>query len=171
MTHMSCEDVSDRLAELAGDRAPDGALDAHIQGCRACAGELALLAALRAGTPAAPAGLRESILARVADVEPSRAWAWSAPRLVAWRAPRLGPWWGAGALAAAGLAAVVIGGALLRGEGPGAEAAELLASSEVELDGPALAEWPGADGLLAGAPVLAELSEEELETLLEEMES
>ena len=164
-TSIGCGEVRGRLAAVAGDELTDAALATHVRACPACASEWALVRALRAGRPVAPAGLQESIVARVASLGPSRAGAGAGapePRINGWRV---------GALAAAALAVVVTAAVLVRQAEPTDEAAELVAAAGTELDAPAVAEWPGGDGLLAGAPVLGELSEAELEALLEEMES
>lgn len=162
-TSIGCGEVRGRLAAVTGDELSDAVLATHVRACPACAAEWALVRALRAGRPVAPAGLQESILARVGPLGASRpATEVPEPRIHGWRV---------GALAAAALAVVVAAAVMVRQAEPTDEAAELVAAAGTELDAPALAEWPGGDGLLAGAPVLAELTEAELEALLEEMES
>lgn len=169
MTDIGCDAARDQLA-LQGDGHPEGALAAHLRVCADCAAESTLVRALRAGAPTAPAGLREAIVARVTPGEGAAPRAERvAPRLDSVRRWPVGL--RAGLLAAAALAVLVAGGLLLRESAPEPDAAELLAASVTDLEAPALADWPGGDGLLAGAPVLAELSEAELEALLEEMGS
>ena len=138
--------------ELEGSEA--GRVEAHVEACEACGAEAALLRALartRAEPPPELAGRIKGAL-RTAGASTERAGSW--PALV----PRV-----AAAAAVLVLAATVVllpGG----GEGDGAGGGPELAMDAV----PEV--WLSDDGMVAGAPLLAELSEEELATLLEEME-
>ena len=210
MTTMRCEDVLDRMPALARGELRDddaAAVRAHIATCDDCADAWAIVDALAAARPAAPAHLADRVSAAVARrhaVGPRR---------------RAGRWLAGAGLAAAAVLALVVAwpdGAVddartiaLAPEqfvetDPFLEAGLFGATTptEAELDGmirvaalsdgdalpaatlpeidenvpglaadvgPALGDWPGADGMSAGMMLVDELSYDEMQMLLQEM--
>ncbi len=133
-------------------------VEAHVEGCSDCRAEAELLRVLRASRPEPPAELAARIKGglREAGARPGASpgwipWEWTAfvPRLAA-------------AAAVLVLAASVV---LLPGRDPGDDdlGVELALDQVPEV-------WLSDDGMVAGAPLLGDLSDEELATLLEEME-
>lgn len=211
MTTMRCEEVRDRLPALArGELREDDAVvvRAHVVACDDCGDAWAIVEALAAARPAAPAQLADRVSAAVARrrTQPSRR--------------HVGRWLGGAGLAAAAVIAFVI--ALPDGaaddERTIALAQEQVVATdpfldtelfgattptEAELDGmvrvaalsedgdvmpvptvttadpdvpalamevgPALGDWPGADGMSAGLMLVDELTYDEMQMLLEEM--
>ena len=175
-----CEFYADALVELAGGRLESGRarqVETHLEACGDCRASLAVIEAVQRAAVEVPAGLEVRLQAAVRD--PARSDAPAAVTLTG--DPGRSPvgserptrpktrWWpGGGAwalpLAAAAALAVWLG-------------AELLAPPNNESTGEVAAEvepygaWPASDGVVAGELVLSELSVEELEALLEEMES
>lgn len=151
----TCNDAQDRLPELVTSRLASGeraTLEAHVAGCPECREVLETLQLLAAAPPRVPEGIeariRERLRARTPRAEVPRA---SSPR---WRTP-------AWALAAAAVVALLLGRSLLssRTEGPA-----FIALGESDL--PVLLD----EALVAGAPVLDGLTDEEINLLLEEFE-
>lgn len=170
-----CEFYGDALVELARGELEPGRverLEAHLETCDACRAELAVIRAVRQSPARVPQGLDARIRAAVADrvavgpagsTEPTQ-------RPVAGSRSR-SPWqgWRIWALPAAAAAALTlwVGGALVLpsdGNGPEGTTTELPAEYD------AYGVWPEADGVVAGDVVLSELTVEELEALLEEMQ-
>ncbi len=173
----NCDAVRDALPEaLAGRLAPEDAraVAAHLTGCAECQGEAELIRLLRQHPVRVPDGLE----ARVRAVAPARA---PASRFRAARPALM-------AAAAAGL--LLGGGLLLRSrldERTGAAAAappaastpavstpETAAPAPAPVDGRALMQaLPGTNeaGLFSSAGSLDDLSEDELRTLLKELQS
>ena len=159
MNAMTCEVLADRLPDWAAGRVagPEAAaISAHVQTCADCAAQAAVLRALVASRPAAPAGLSERI--SLALEQPSH----GAPRAsTRWRRP-------AWAISAAAVLVLAVGTALLRQTA--APTAVTVASSAL---GDVVEEesvvWIADDGAVAGAPVLDDLSDEALATLVEEL--
>lgn len=150
MKDLTCARVRDLLPELmAGilDAAHRDTLNAHLQRCSECAAEARLVAAMAAASVPVPSGLEARVLAAVHT------------------RPVVRPWAAPGRLAlAATVAAAVIGGSLLfesNREGPQPNPAVPPLAEEAI---PTL-----RDPLLGGGSVLAELTEAELEALLEQM--
>lgn len=164
-----CEFYADALAEHAAgrlDRERAARVDAHLASCSDCRQALDVVRALRAAPLEIPKDLEARIRSAVDPVmAPSRR-----PERFRQAAPARGSrwsWrpWALPVAAAAGLAAAWLGiGQLASPEGRPDTDVEL--SAEYDPYGA----WPGSDGVLAGEPVLSELTEEELEALLEEME-
>lgn len=173
-----CERYGDALAELAAGR-PGGAgagdVEEHLATCDACRGSLAVIRAVRGARVEIPEGLEARIrhavreagapgTARPATPRPS---AGRPRRDVGWRPGRS---WALPLAAAAALAALWVG--IGRGPAPGGDA-----GGENEVVDVIAEEYepygavPAWDGVVAGDPLLSELSVEELERLLEEMES
>ncbi len=154
-----CEWTRDRLPDLvAGALGADeaAALHAHAAGCEACAREMELIQALHADVVAVPAQLEWRIRTALRqDVQGSRRW--------------LTP--GRLAIAATVVFALVTARFVT---GPNAEPMPDGSAPVATTEGGTLAPpgWPLADvPLLRDGPALYQLSVEELETLLREMES
>jgi anti-sigma factor RsiW len=163
-----CEFFADALIERAAgtlDRERDARLVAHLAECPDCTATLATVATLRAAPLEVPPGLEARIRSAVRDaarpaVQPAEAVVGGAPRerRARWRS------WALPLAAAAALVALWIGIGLPEGNDALADA-----SFAVFEDYEPYGAWP-ADGLIiAGEPVLSELSVEELERLLQEM--
>jgi len=142
-----CETV-DRLPEFVADRlsGPEaGQVRAHLEQCADCRDEIAVIRALRADQVAYPAGLEERVRSAVRAGPAQR-----------WRMGRV-------AIAAGLVFTLATAGVVARqGAGPSPEDPEALAPPP----------WPSADEpLMRGGPALNQLSLDELESLLEELES
>ena len=169
MKSLRCEDVKDLLPEWTTgllDDAPRLAVEAHLSDCAACREEAELLQAVLASRPPAPAGLEARIQARVRQ-EFSRPRAAHGGRVRALR-PRSGRLWApAWALSAAALAVLSLGiGVLWNGKVPEVT----IEPVEVASQEPLPEAWLWDDGVVAGAPVFDDLTDEELRVLIEEME-
>lgn len=149
MTNLVCERMRDRLPLLAL-----GALDAdseretraHVDACRACASELAVLRAVRGHTTAAPTGLD----ARIVDALQTR------PPGGGWSLQRL-------AMAATVAFALVTAGLLASRDGGEGGNTDLTVLPR---------DWVGQDPpRILIAPGLEALSEDELLKLLEELDT
>jgi anti-sigma factor RsiW len=168
-----CEFFMDALAErVTGGLEPDrrARLDAHLADCAECRDALRSVQALKAAPLVVPAGLEARIRSAVREVaaapegrpavhvDGARV---SRPRFGRWR-----PW--ALPLAAAAAAAGVWLGIGAPGMGRGEPALNGgLVFDEYDPYGA----WPADGVFVAGQPVLSELSVEELERLLRELES
>lgn len=162
-----CEFYADALVDRAAGRLEterEEWLDSHLADCADCAASLRALEALRAAPLAVPAGLEARVKAAVRDA--------SAPTPaidVGIRTAGSAPWraWALPLAAAAALVGIWLGvGGPDARPGNGDEVA-VFAMDDTDPYGA----WP-ADGLIvAGDPLLSELSVEELEYLLEELES
>ena len=145
MTELECAVVREWMPDFAtGLRVPPGreAMDAHLSSCGECRAERDLVRALRASRREPPAGLARRVVRAV-------------------RADRARPWWG---LTAAAVAALALGIGI----------ASDRAGSDAEVPGFAYevdegVVWGSEDGLMAGAPLLDELSDEALQQLLDEL--
>jgi len=148
MTDPTCAATKDLLPPLvrgelsAEERAP---IEAHVSACESCADEVAFLRQLSATTPAPPAGLAADIKEAVArdGARSRRAFRWQLP--------------------VAATIVLALGTAVIwqRAETP-PETSRFAQESFVMV-------WVDDDALVADAPMLEDLSEEELEILLEEL--
>lgn len=187
MMAITCEIVRDALPDVLAGRqvGPEAkAVLAHVAECAECSAEAALVAALARAPERAPAGL-EARIRQTSRRQPARR------RFDLGRA----------ALLAAGVGSVLLGSSLYlrsRGEGPpvqvdgraavavgptdaaGGQAPAPVAAAPshraaVAPDGRALIQalpgTPEAAGLYSSTPTLEDLSEEELNTLLKELQS
>ncbi|MBI4538111.1 MAG: zf-HC2 domain-containing protein [Gemmatimonadetes bacterium] len=155
MTERSCEWVRDTLPGRVAGRlgAEDEAVvDAHLAACAGCREEAELIARLLEIRPRVPAGLAEHIGMAVLDVGDAGGAAPGAPGARRW------------ALAAAASVAVLASALAWLWVAGGRQGIGTTATWEASAR-----DWPTADGTLAGAPVLEDLPEETLVTLLEEM--
>ncbi|MFO7892621.1 MAG: anti-sigma factor [Longimicrobiales bacterium] len=167
-----CEFYTDALVELTrGALDTDRAVrvEAHLATCDDCRGALDAIRAVQAARAPVPEGLEARIQAAVrkriveaasAEGEPSTIDVKRRPSWSGWRA------WMLPVAAAAGLALWIGTSDLLSPVGdPAKDAAEVVVD---EYD--PYGAWPATDGVVAGDLVLSELSVQELEALLEEME-
>jgi hypothetical protein len=158
MTIHDCDGMRELLPLLAGGRLDDvrtRAVTDHLLACASCAQELAVLRGVAALRPEAPAGLETRIGAALRQA-PARGR--FPDRFMALRRAPLA--------AAATFAVALLGGALLY---------ERMGGADTERGEPALDAtlvWAGGadDPLVQGAATLAELTDEELETLLAELD-
>ncbi len=168
--NMGCEFFADALLErAAGVLEPERSarLDAHLADCEECGEALRTIAALKAAPLEVPAGLEDRVRSAVREaarpVAPERAGGVISPQR-RWRG-RWRPW--AVPLAAAAAAVGIWLGVQAPDTSDVDQAPDLVAFEEYDPYG----DWP-ADGLfIADQPVLSELSVEELEYLLRELES
>lgn len=175
MNGRACETVRDRLVEYRAGALP--ALDAaatraHLDRCAECASEVELLRDLDGARRTAPEGFTERVMAAYRGERAGLA------ASVPGRAVVSGRLRGTGFAArfralpvAAALAGILIVGAVIARTGFGpAMPADDPAATQVEA-GLAILPWPGDDGVLAGAPALDALTNDEIEALLEELDS
>lgn len=191
MNEQRCDTVRDALPALARDRldsARAAGVRRHLAGCADCRAELELVSALATSQPHAPDGLAERVsaglAARGATTSPA---AGPSSTTRPWR--RRAPWLAVG-LAAAAVIALVLAwprGAERTPEPVVATAAADRATSPEPLaladpdegHGPVApdfgvggaADWPGANGVVGGSVTLDDLSYEQMEALLKELES
>lgn len=169
MKTLGCEEIQELLPEwMAGvlDNTQEEAVAQHLSGCAACQKEEALLRGILNSRPQAPKGLEARIQARVrqefhgGSIRLERGV--SAVRSRRWR--RWTPTW---ALSAAALAVVSLGiGVLWNGQSTDVSTDPL----EVAVQEPLPEAWLWDDGVVAGGPVYDDLTDEELQALIEELE-
>ena len=152
MNDMRCETAREWIPDLVGSRldaAEAARVSAHLDTCADCRAEADLVRLLFAGRPDAPAGLSTRIRAAV-----------HADRQTTGRHP----WWG---LAAAAVAALALGiGVASTGVKDTTTVPGYVAAGTNSGDA-----WYSDDGMIAGAPALDGLSNDALQTLLEELGS
>ena len=155
MTKNGCADVKDLLPELIrreleeSDRA---VVDAHVSSCESCTEEVELLRRIEAAAFSAPASLAADIKSAVAaefESETGVAPGW-ASRSLRWRLPAA-----ASVVLAVGTAVIWQRTQALPEVGPLGQ-------------DPFAVVWPSDDADVAGVPMLADLSDDELALLLEE---
>lgn len=151
MTDLNCEYVRDVYPDVLNGRVDGSAarlVYAHMAACDECRAEAALLEALHAQpAQAPPAGLHERIVLNAVRARSRRRWSRSDLAM------------------AATLAAALIGGSVIM-QGRRAETGKRTVVSETAIG------FVNVDGImLSGKASLDDLSVEELETLLGEMES
>ena len=155
MSPNACAELGDRLPDWVAGRLAPGegeGVAAHVRSCAECAAQAALLRGLFEGRPPAPPGLAERIVGALGSGE--IAGATRRPR-------RVWPVWATSAAAVLVLAV----GSLLLGDDRAGEPDRL---GQVAVDDAGA--WIADDGIVAGAPLLDELSDQTLAALLEEME-
>lgn len=168
-----CEFYADALVELAAgslEEARVERVEAHLATCESCRRSLEVIRAVRR----APAPVPEALEARlqgavrgVAVARPARAPGAGSGIRPSWESPWRG-WrpWALPAAAAAALALWIGAGTWLGVDSPAPGG-----DPEVAVEYEPYGAWPGSNGEVAGELVLSELSVEELEALLEEMQS
>jgi len=155
---MTCEELADRLPDWAAGRLGDAEsalVAAHVAVCDDCSAQGSVLGALFAARPEAPVGLAERI-ARVACAQ-----AHAVPEAGTNRSWRRPAW----VLSAAAVLVLAVGTTVLLRAPQMIEVVSVL--GEVPLEESQV--WIADDGAVAGAPVLDDLSDEALATLLEEL--
>jgi anti-sigma factor RsiW len=170
-----CEFYADALIERAADLLDEGRaaqLDTHMATCEECTDTLRAIRALRAAPLEVPVGLEARVRSAVreaagASSAPAETMAATTGRHARPSASaRWRPW--ALPLAAAGAAVGIWIGVGTPGTGPtDFDEPSLAALDDYEIFGA----WPADGVIVAGDPLLGELSLEELEILLREMES
>jgi len=153
MNEQMCVTVRELIPDFVADRLPGSDLaevDRHVLECADCADELDLARAIFATRPSVPEGLLERLtstvttVTKVRQLQPTRAW-WS--------------------VVAAAVAALALGIGISSGP-----------VTQVPIDVPGYAYeveegdiWVSDDGLLAGAPLFDDLSDDALLQLLDEL--
>lgn len=200
MNARTCGTFRDRLVELGDGTLPAleaAETRAHLAGCAECAAESDLLRGLAAGRRSAPAGFAEGVLSAWRAGGSRRAVGGSGHATPA-RSPARLSVFGSGAPIAGGsgaggeagsgagvpapgrvgalrlaatAAGVLLVGTLFARGGFGTDPDPTEVASTVAEAGVAILPWPGDDGVLAGAPALDALSNDEIEALLEELDS
>ena len=156
MTKIGCADVKDLLPgwirrELGeGDRA---AVTAHVSSCASCSEEVELLERIRGAAFSTPASLASEIKSAVAaEVESDTGFEYrQAARFARWRLP------------AAATVVLAMGTALIW------QRTQALPEVGPLGQDPFAVFWPSDDQDVAGVPMLADLSDEDLALLLEEL--
>lgn len=163
-----CEFQADALADLAAGRLEaDRAarVREHLATCAACREDLEVLTIVSRAEATPPEGLEDRIRAAAREVAQEAGQGRTAPTV---RARRPSGWrpWALPLAAAAGLATLWVG--VL---GRDADLDDRFEADALTLAAEApFGAWPAAGPVVAGDPVLSELSAEDLELLLEEME-
>lgn len=144
-----CGTVRELIPDFVGGRLAGSAfemVERHVADCDECAGELGLVRMILAGRPAVPPGLLERLLSTVgsAQTRPTRTW-WS--------------------VSAAAVAALALGIGL--SSGPSVEVPAEVPGYAYEVEEGDI--WVSDDGLLAGAPLFDDLSDDALLELLDEL--
>jgi anti-sigma factor RsiW len=168
MNRLPCEAVRDVLLEWkAGllQREEAEVVEVHLAGCGECREEMGVLDALLLARPEPPEGLEARIQAAV-----RHEWLRGARREGEGRVltiPRGRRWIPVWALSAAAVVLLALGARMILGPDlPDGTQDPLL----VALQEPLPEKWLWADGMVAGAPVFDDLSDEELEALVKALE-
>ena len=156
MTKIGCADVKDLLPEWIrrelgeGDRA---AVTEHVSSCASCSEEVELLERIRGAAFSSPASLASEIKSAVAaQMESDTGFEYSqAARFARWRLP------------AAATVVLAMGTALIW------QRTQALPEVGPLGQDPFAVVWPSDDQDVAGVPMLADLSDEDLALLLEEL--
>jgi len=152
MTDVRCETARELIPDLVGGRlgaAEASRVAAHLETCADCRAEAELVRLLYVARPQVPESVTGRVLAAVrADAPHGRR-----------------PWWG---LAAAAVAVLALGIGVASRSGRDTETVVPgFAAQGTSTTGA----WVSDNGMVAGAPALDGLSDEALQTLLEELES
>ena len=176
-----CEFYGDALVDLARDELEPGRrerVQAHLATCGACRADLAVIRAVQGSPAPVPEGLDARIRRAVAERKADGAEPAADPGVESATGPRpvvtqrsQSPWsgwkvWAVPAMAAAALT-LWVGGTLVLPTGTPEPRQPTDLATEYDPYGV----WPASDGVVAGEVVLSELTIEELEALLEELES
>jgi anti-sigma factor RsiW len=161
MTRIECADVKDLLPELIRGELEDGDLavvTTHVSSCESCSEEVEFLERIRGAAFSPPASLASEIKSAVAsEMESDAGFKYRTTRFVRWGLPA---------------AATVV---LALGTGVLWQRAQTLPVVGPLGQDPFAAVWPSDDAdlagvpIVAGVPMLSELTDEELVLLLEEL--
>ncbi len=173
MSHLTCETVRPLLPDRGSGTLPPNqsvAVEAHLATCHQCAAEAEVLQALRRGRPEPP----EELAVRIQDtLRHAPGSSGAAPRPPTGDSRGGGgpaPWWAPlqrPGLAAAAVVVLALGTAVIW---PQVRGGPSLTDLDLDLETPLMVEvWTEDAGIVAGAPVLEELSDEQLLILLEEL--
>ena len=148
MTDHTCEGAKDLLPGLVrGELSSEecARVEAHVSACVSCSDEVVLLRLLSATTPLPPAGLAGEIKEAVArdGARPGRSFHWQFP--------------------AAATIVLALGTAVIW------QRSETLPETSQLAEEAFVMVWSDDDALVADAPMLEDLTEEELAVLLEEL--
>jgi hypothetical protein len=171
MSDTTCEVVRPLLPDWVANALEQSAAESvrlHVLACEQCRSESETLRALLRARPVPPEHLAARIQQALRADRPAIPPAGSGDAQDG-RSPGFFGWLGSGpaGLAAAAVVVLALGTAVIwpqvrdRVQAPGPEASPV---SSMLLDS-----WSGDDGIIAGAPVLEELTDEQLLTLLEEL--
>lgn len=168
MNANACVDVVDLLPDwTAGrlDAVRSARVAAHVARCADCAGEVALLRALRWGRPEPSADFADRVARAVLAPAPSTRTPVPPQRAIVWRS--------AWRISAAAVLVLIVGTAVIttQARGPAeSEAGPSVAGSPLgEIPEDPSEVWILDDGAVAGAPLLDDLSDEALVALAKEM--
>ncbi len=148
MTDHTCADAKELLPSLVrGDLSTQerARIEAHVSTCASCSEEAALVRQLRTTRPVPPVGLADEIKQAVArdKARPRRSFGWTLP--------------------AAATIVLALGTAVIW------QRAETLPEASKLAQDSFVMVWSGDDAMVADAPMLEDLSDEELAALLEEL--
>jgi anti-sigma factor RsiW len=165
-----CEFFADALVDRSAgtlDEERSARLETHLGSCPDCADAARVIGILRVSPVAIPTGLEGRIRAAVREAAGSPPTAREAAGRggAAGRAARRWQPWALPLATAAAAVGIWVGVTRPDVTPPGSDELELASLGEANPYGA----WPAGDLFVAGAPVLSELSMEELERLLEEM--
>lgn len=164
MSESTCEAVRAALPEWArGESARAADLEAHLARCADCAREAALLRTLYQSQPAPPPELEGRIRHAVQGAVPTSGAPGTPPAQGGTTWLRRHPW----PLAAAAVLVLVVGTALL--ERRTGDPSRMGGEGAGDPDPWLMDDWGGEQGIVAGVPVIEQLSDEQLLTLLEEL--
>ena len=167
MTEYSCETVQPLLPEWVGGQLDDDAAEAvriHVVGCTECSRETEVVRALGAARPTVDPDLAGRIQAALRD----QVGAGGAPSAEGGGAPSRWSSRQPCELAAAAVVVLALGTAVIW---PQVRGRNLPPTPDVVADEPLFADVFSADGgIVAGAPVIEEMTDEQLLTLLAELE-
>jgi anti-sigma factor RsiW len=144
-----CATVRELIPDLVGGRVSEkdrGEVGRHVDGCSECAAELELARMLFVSRPEVPPGLQERLLSSLSRTRPL-------PSRAGWR------------VTAAAIAALAIGIGI--SSDPASQVPSEVPGYAYEVEEGEI--WVSDDGLLAGAPLFDDLSDDALLQLLDEL--
>jgi len=147
MTDQTCANTKDVLPALVSDELGEerALVEDHVSSCTSCTHELALIQLLSGSAHEVPAGLASEIKEAVAHDRTKK------PRTIGWQLP------------AAATIALALGTSIVW------QRTQILPETSQLAQESFVMVWADGDALVADAPMLEDLSEEELAVLLEEL--
>jgi len=149
MMERECGQIRELIPDFVAGRVAEeeaASVQAHLRDCAECRDEVELVSLLLASRPEAPADLASRLEVAVRRSRPAA----------------IRPWW---AVTAAAIAALALGIGIASDPPSGVDVE--VPAFAYEVDEGVL--WSSDDGLVAGAPMLDQLSDEALEQLLDEL--